>query len=124
MGAWCWHFRPPVGPPTCALQIAFVALLGTVTLEVALVARYWTWLFGVLTVLSYVLVYPFMVIFPLAGAHTARVLVGGVASFHCCCRCCCHVLRRPAVGMSPLQPKHFAHAPPTQALAVPPASSA
>jgi phospholipid-translocating P-type ATPase (flippase) len=47
-------------------KIAFVALLGTVTLEVALVARYWTWLFGVLTVLSYVLVYPYLVIFPLA----------------------------------------------------------
>ena len=49
-------------------RIAFVALLGAVTLEVALVARYWTWLFGVLTVLSYLLVYPFMLIFPLAGA--------------------------------------------------------
>lgn len=50
-------------------KIAFVALLGAVTLEVALVARYWTWLFGTLTVLSYVLVYPYMVVFPLAGAR-------------------------------------------------------
>ena len=49
-------------------KLAFVALLGAVTLEVALVARYWTWLFGVITVLSYALVYPFMLIFPLAGA--------------------------------------------------------
>lgn len=57
--ASCLRHPPP--------QIAFVALLGTVTLEVALVARYWTWLFGVLTVLSYVLVYPYLVIFPLAG---------------------------------------------------------
>lgn len=47
-------------------KIAFVALLGTVTLEVALVARYWTWLFGAFTVLSYALVYPYLVIFPLA----------------------------------------------------------
>ena len=48
-------------------KIAFVALLGTVTLEVALVARYWTWLFGAFTVLSYALVYPYLVILPLAG---------------------------------------------------------
>lgn len=52
-------------------KIAFVALLGTVTLEVALVARYWTWLFGILTVLSYVLVYPYLVLFPLVGAPVA-----------------------------------------------------
>jgi hypothetical protein len=37
-------------------RIMFVALLGTVTLEVALIARYWTWLFGIVTVLSYLLV--------------------------------------------------------------------
>jgi magnesium-transporting ATPase (P-type) len=53
-------------------KVAFVALLGTVTLEVALVARYWTWLFGILTVLSYTLVYPYLVVFPLAGAPAAR----------------------------------------------------
>ncbi|KDD73748.1 hypothetical protein H632_c1873p0, partial [Helicosporidium sp. ATCC 50920] len=46
-------------------KIAFVALLGTVTLEVALVARYWTVLFAVFVGLSYVLVYPYMLIFPL-----------------------------------------------------------
>lgn len=46
-------------------KVAFVALLGTVTLEVALVARYWTWLFGILTVISYALVYPYLVVFPL-----------------------------------------------------------
>lgn len=46
-------------------KVTFVALLGTVTLEVALVARYWTWVFFWFVVLSYVLVYPYMVIFPL-----------------------------------------------------------
>ncbi len=69
-------------------QIAFVALLGAVTLEVALVARYWTWLFGVLTVLSYVLVYPYMVIFPLAGAAGEGPVLGAL-------RCC--LLPGPAV---------------------------
>lgn len=49
-------------------KIAFVALLGTVTLEVALIARYWTWLFGIFVFLSYFLVYPYMTIFPLVGA--------------------------------------------------------
>ncbi|EFN58106.1 hypothetical protein CHLNCDRAFT_20630, partial [Chlorella variabilis] len=73
-------------------KVAFVALLGAVTLEVALVARYWTWLFGVLTLLSYALVYPYLVIFPLAGAvagegrHTAACL----AAACCCLRCCAH----------------------------------
>ncbi|GAB4813242.1 hypothetical protein N2152v2_000288 [Parachlorella kessleri] len=46
-------------------KIAFVGLLGTVTLEVCLTARYWTWLFGVFVFLSYFLVYPFITIFPL-----------------------------------------------------------
>ena len=46
-----------------------MALLGTVTLEVALIARYWTWLFGCLTLASYFLVYPYMVVFPLAGGR-------------------------------------------------------
>ena len=47
-------------------KVTFVALLGIVTLEVALVARYWTWVFFWITLLSYFLVYPYMVIFPLA----------------------------------------------------------
>ncbi|KAL6774620.1 hypothetical protein ACKKBG_A25695 [Auxenochlorella protothecoides x Auxenochlorella symbiontica] len=46
-------------------KLAFVALLGTVNLEVALVARYWTVLFAVFVALSYFLVYPYMAIFPL-----------------------------------------------------------
>jgi hypothetical protein len=45
-------------------RVIFVALLGTVTLEVALVARYWTWAFAVATFLSYFMVYPYMIIFP------------------------------------------------------------
>jgi len=44
-------------------KVAFVALLGSVTLEVALIARYWTWLFGILTFLSYFLVYPYLIVF-------------------------------------------------------------
>lgn len=46
-------------------RATFVALLGTVTLEVALVARYWTWVFFWFVLLSYFLVYPYMVLFPL-----------------------------------------------------------
>lgn len=42
----------------------FVSLLGAVTLEAALVARYWTVLFALFSVLSYVLVYPYMIAFP------------------------------------------------------------
>ena len=47
-------------------RVTFVALLGTVTLEVALVARYWTWVFFWVTFLSFTLVYPYMLIFPWA----------------------------------------------------------
>jgi magnesium-transporting ATPase (P-type) len=45
-------------------RVSFVALLGAVTLEVALIARYWTWAFGVVTALSYLAVYPYMLAFP------------------------------------------------------------
>jgi hypothetical protein len=44
-------------------KVAFVALLGVVTLEVTLIARYWTWLFGILTFLSFFLVYPSLIVF-------------------------------------------------------------
>lgn len=36
--------------------------------QVALTARYWTWLFGIFVFLSYFLVFPFITIFPLLGA--------------------------------------------------------
>ena len=42
-------------------KTVFIALLGSVTLEVALVSRYWTWLFVAFLLLSYFLVYPFEV---------------------------------------------------------------
>lgn len=45
-------------------RVTFVALLGTVTLEVALVARYWTWVFFWVTFFSFILVYPYMLVFP------------------------------------------------------------
>jgi len=45
-------------------RVTFVALLGTVTLEVALVARYWTWVFFWIMILSYLLVYPYVLVFP------------------------------------------------------------
>ena len=44
-------------------KTVFIALLGTVSLEVAIVSRYWTWLFVMFLVLSYVLVFPFEVEF-------------------------------------------------------------
>eukprot|EP00891_Asterochloris_glomerata_P000836 jgi/Astpho2/836/Aster-00685 len=45
-------------------KTVFIALLGAVSLEVALVARYWTWLFAIFLGLSYFIVYPFEVVFP------------------------------------------------------------
>lgn len=45
-------------------KVTFTALLGSVTLEAALIARYWTWVFLWIVILSYVLVYPYMLIFP------------------------------------------------------------
>lgn len=50
-------------------RTSFVALTGSVNLEIALVARHWTWLFGIFTVLSFVLVFPFFVI--LEGLYRA-----------------------------------------------------
>lgn len=45
-------------------KVVFVALLGAVTLEICVIARYWTWLFLVFVLLSYWLVYPFEILFP------------------------------------------------------------
>lgn len=42
----------------------FVCLLGCVTLECVLVARYWTAVFGVFALLSYGMIYPFMLAMP------------------------------------------------------------
>jgi len=42
----------------------YVAILGAVTLEAGLVARYWTFLFFLFVFLSYFLVYPFFLLFP------------------------------------------------------------
>lgn len=47
-------------------KTAYVALLGAVTLEMALVTRYWTMVFFIFMLLSYFLVYPFFLIFPYA----------------------------------------------------------
>lgn len=45
-------------------KVAFTSLLGSVTLEAALIARYWTWVFFWIVILSYFLVYPYFIIFP------------------------------------------------------------
>ena len=45
-------------------KVVFVALLGAVTLEICVIARYWTWLFLIFVLLSYWLVYPFEILFP------------------------------------------------------------
>ena len=42
-----------------------ICMLGVVTMEIMIVTRYWTWWFGIICVLSYALVYPFVLIFPL-----------------------------------------------------------
>jgi hypothetical protein len=41
-------------------KCVYIALLGSVTLEVALAARYWTYPFGFCVVVSYALVFPFI----------------------------------------------------------------
>ncbi|KAK9810005.1 hypothetical protein WJX72_003251 [[Myrmecia] bisecta] len=46
-------------------KTVFIALLGAVSLEVGLISRFWTYAFGIVLALSYALVYPFELIFPL-----------------------------------------------------------
>jgi hypothetical protein len=43
----------------------YICMLGVVTMELMIVARYWTWWFAVICMLSYILVYPFLLVFPL-----------------------------------------------------------
>lgn len=45
-------------------KIIYIAILGAVTLEACLVARYWTSTFFLFVFLSYFLVFPFFLIFP------------------------------------------------------------
>lgn len=42
-----------------------ICMLGIVTMEIMIVARYWTWWFGLICIISYALVYPFVLLFPL-----------------------------------------------------------
>jgi hypothetical protein len=42
-----------------------ICLLGVVTMEIMIVARYWTWWFAFVCIFSYTLVYPFILVFPL-----------------------------------------------------------
>jgi len=49
----------------------FIALIGTVSLEIALVSRFWTRLFALAWSLSYLLTLPWLVIIPLVSAHTS-----------------------------------------------------
>lgn len=53
--------------PATSRQVAFVSLLGVVTLEMALVARYWTKIYVLFIFLSYALVYPYMIVYPIVG---------------------------------------------------------
>ena len=41
----------------------FTCMLGVVTMEIMIVARYWTWWFAAVCALSYLLVYPYMIFF-------------------------------------------------------------
>ena len=42
-----------------------ICMLGIVTMEIMIVTRYWTWWFGFICTLSYTLVYPYVLVFPL-----------------------------------------------------------
>jgi hypothetical protein len=41
-----------------------ICMLGVVTMEIMIVARYWTFWFGAVCVFSYFLIYPFVLLFP------------------------------------------------------------
>lgn len=43
----------------------FTCMLGVVTMEIMIVARYWTWWFAAVCALSYLLVYPYVIFFPI-----------------------------------------------------------
>ena len=51
---------------SCLVQ--FIALIGTVTLEIALVSRFWTKLFIAAWSLSYLFTFPFIIVIPLVAS--------------------------------------------------------
>ncbi len=42
----------------------YIGLLGVITLEIIIVARYWTWLWGAAVIGSYLVVFPFVMLYP------------------------------------------------------------
>jgi hypothetical protein len=48
----------------------FIAIIGVVSLEIALIARFWTWLFLAAWALSYAVTFPFLV---MLGAFFERI---------------------------------------------------
>lgn len=49
----------------CLGKTCFLAMLGTVTLEIMLLTRYWTWPMTIIAALSYLLAYVFVFIYPM-----------------------------------------------------------
>lgn len=47
------------------ISVQFIAVIGTVTVEIAIVSRYWTRIFTVAWALSYAFTFPFLIIIPL-----------------------------------------------------------
>ena len=48
----------------------FIGIIGAVTLEISLIARYWTWLFFCAWAGSYIFIFPFLIIL---GAFFERI---------------------------------------------------
>ncbi|KAK9806980.1 hypothetical protein WJX72_009386 [[Myrmecia] bisecta] len=69
-------------------KTTFIAIIGVVSAELALVSRFWTFPFALVWALSYLLVYPFLVIIPLlykafgaydvANGANMRILASGI----------------------------------------------
>ena len=52
---------------TFRFRLQFIAIIGTVSVEIALVSRFWTRIFAAAWSLSYVLTFPWLIIIPLVG---------------------------------------------------------
>lgn len=63
-------------------KVVYIGLLGVITWEIVTVARYWTWLWGAAVVGSYLVVFPFVLLYP-----RAQTLIGVVDPSWCAAGC-------------------------------------
>lgn len=60
----CVHLAYWLSTLPTAGKVVYIGLLGVITCEIVTVARYWTWMWGAAVLGSYLVVFPFVLLYP------------------------------------------------------------